>query len=245
MKIKTLIIDDEKLARDIIKNYLTNCKEIELIGEASNGFDALKKINTLKPDLIFLDIQMPKLNGFELLELIDNPPLIIFTTAYDEFAIKAFEVSATDYLLKPFSESRFNEAIKKVFKKFNTSSNSIPQQISIESISTQKLNRVVVKKQNNIIILSLEDIIYFEAQDDYVMIYTTKGKFLKQKTMKYFESNLTNDFYRIHRKYILNINYLDKIELNEKSTYQVILKNNLRLPVSKSGYDNLKIFLNQ
>lgn len=114
-RIRTIIIDDEQLARSITKSYLSKHVEIEIVAECSNGFDAIKKINEEKPDLIFLDIQMPKINGFEMLELLEDPPAIIFTTAYDQFAIKAFEVSAVDYLLKPFSEERFNEALKKSF----------------------------------------------------------------------------------------------------------------------------------
>lgn len=243
-KIKALIIDDEKLARDIVKNYLGKFSEIELIGECSNGFDAIKQINELTPDLIFLDIQMPKITGFEMLEVIDNPPVIIFTTAFDQYALKAFEVNATDYLLKPFSEERFAEAIQRAILQIHNKAEAAKKIADLLRQIEKKeefLERVVVKAGQKISIIPVSDIKYLEAQDDYVMIYSEKGNFLKQKTMKYFEENLDPaEFNRIHRSYIVKISDIKQIELFEKESYFVLLNDGKKLPVSKSGYQGLK-----
>jgi len=245
--IKVIIIDDESLARQISKNYLLRHDNIEIVAECSNGFDAIKKINERKPDIIFLDIQMPKLNGFEMLELIDNPPVIIFTTAYDHFAIKAFEVSAVDYLLKPFSEERFDQALKKAIKllddKFKQA-DSIRNIIAEHEKKIETLERVVIKDGGKINIIPVNEIKWIEAQDDYIMIHSDKGKFLKQKTMKYFEDHLDEtQFVRIHRSYIINLSYLQHLEQQETDSYKLILKNGQELPVSKTGLSRLKATL--
>jgi len=246
-KTKVLIVEDEKLAREIVKSYLKKYENIELVGECSNGFDALKQINELKPDLIFLDIQMPKITGFEMLEVLENPPVIIFTTAYDQYALKAFEVNATDYLLKPFSEVRFDEAIQKTFKLLGNKSEAAKKLENLSQTLEQKdekLERVVVKNGQNISIIPVDDIKYIEAQDDYTMLYTNKGNFLKQKTMKYFEENLDEkDFIRIHRSYFVKVTQIKQIELFEKESYRIILHDGNKLPVSKTGYQKLKEIL--
>jgi two-component system LytT family response regulator len=237
---KAIIIEDEPLARDLIKNYLANEDDIELIGEFDNGFSGLKAINELKPDLVFLDVQMPKLTGIELLELLDEFPKIIFTTAYDEYAIKAFELNATDYLLKPFSKERFSQALNKVREK-SSDIGELKKHIS----ETKQLDKIVVKSNDKIDIIQLNEILYFEAQDDYVMIYTKTGKFLKYETMKYLEEHLdVSKFIRIHRSFIINVNEMQKIEKFGKDNYQVILSGNINLSVSRSRYQDLKQFLN-
>lgn len=243
-KIRTIIIDDEKLAREITKGYLSKHPEIEIITECSNGFDAIKKINEDKPDLIFLDIQMPKISGFEMLELLEDPPAIIFTTAYDQYAIKAFEVSAVDYLLKPFSEERFNEALKKSYSliqdKFQQNS-AIKNIIDHHDEKIEFLERVVIKDGSKISIVPVESIKWIEAQDDYVMINSEQGRFLKKKTMKFFENHLDeNLFIRIHRSYIINADFIQHLEQKGKESYQLILKNGRELPVSKTGLSKLK-----
>jgi two-component system LytT family response regulator len=243
-KIRVIIIDDEKLAREITKSYLAKVPEIEIIAECSNGFDAIKKINEENPDLIFLDIQMPKINGFEMLELLEDPPAIIFTTAYDQFAIKAFEVSAVDYLLKPFSEERFNAALK---RSYTFLQDKYQQNSAIKNIIEQHderiefLERVVIKDGSKISILPVDSIKWIEAQDDYVMINSDQGRFLKKKTMKYFENHLDeNAFIRIHRSYIINADFIQHLEQKGKESYQLILKNGKELPVSKTGLTRLK-----
>jgi two-component system, LytTR family, response regulator len=243
-KIRTIIIDDEQLARSITKGYLSKHSEIEIIAECSNGFDAIKKINEKKPDLIFLDIQMPKINGFEMLELLEDPPAIIFTTAYDQYAIKAFEVCAVDYLLKPYSEERFNDALKKTYSFIH---DKLEQNSAIKNIiehndeKIEFLERVVIKDGSKITILPVDSIKWIEAQDDYVMINSEQGRFLKKKTMKYFENHLNeNMFIRIHRSYIINADYIQHLEQKGKESYQLILKNGKEFPVSKSGLSKLK-----
>lgn len=246
-KIKTLIIDDEQLGRDLIKSYLKKNEKYDILGECSNGFDGIKQINELKPDLIFLDIQMPKLTGFEMLELIETPPVIIFTTAYDQYALKAFDVNATDYLLKPFSEERFSDALIKAEKLLSDrklTDTKFNELIKTSETRHEALERVVVKNQHKITLVPVEDIKYIEAQDDYTMLYTEKGNFLKQKTMKYFEENLNQkDFIRIHRSYIVRLAQIKQIELLEKETYQISLHDGKKLPVSKNGYSKLKDLL--
>ncbi len=243
-KIKTIIIDDETLARQIIKKYISEHNEIELLAECSNGFEGVKTINELNPNLVFLDIQMPKLNGFEMLELIDNPPVIIFTTAYDQYAIRAFEVNAADYLLKPFSSERFEEALQKAklhFKNKSQQSEIVKDLIKHNQDTTEYLERIVIKDGPKIYIIPVDSVNYIEAQDDYVLIHSKEGNLLKQKTMKYFEEHLQpDDFLRIHRSYIVSIPRIKKIELVEKDTYKVILDDATGLPVSKTGYEKLK-----
>jgi len=240
-KLKAIIIDDEKLARDLIRNYLKQFDTIEIIDECENGFEGIKSINKNNPDLVFLDIQMPKLNGFEMLELIEENNNIIFTTAYDQYALKAFDVNAIDYLLKPFSKERFNEAVNKVIGKINNTNDPLTKNSFPELLSTdEKLKRIVVKKNNKIVIISVDKIKYLKAEDDYVDIVTPDGSFLKQNRMKYYEEHLPDPFIRIHRSYIANLNEIKEISLLEKDNHIIILKSGEKLPVSKSGYRKLK-----
>jgi two-component system, LytTR family, response regulator len=246
-RISAIIIDDETLARELIKRYTGHHPNVEVIFECSNGFEAIKKINENKPDLIFLDIQMPKINGFEMLELLEYPPVIIFTTAYDQYALKAFEVNAVDYLLKPFSQERFDEALNKAISCLENKSLEERKLKGLVKLYDQKkdfLDRIVVKDSQNISIIPLENIKYLEAQDDYVMIHTLTKKYLKQKTMRYFEEHLNpKDFIRIHRSFIVAVKEIKKIELAEKETYQVVLDDKKTLPLSRAGYNKLKDLL--
>jgi two-component system, LytTR family, response regulator len=242
MSIKAIIIDDEQPAREIIKHYLGVHDNITVIGEFSDGFAGIKGINELKPDLVFLDIQMPKLTGFEMLELLEATPYIIFTTAYDQYAIKAFEMNAVDYLLKPYSQERFNQALVKANERMAKAEKSTIKKLTEHLAENQEtLDRVVVKTGNKIKVIPEETILYIESQDDYVMIYTSEGKYLKQQTMKYFEQHLdTRHFIRIHRSYIANIDTIKQLELYEKNSYLAVLSNGAKLKVSDSGYKLLK-----
>jgi two-component system, LytTR family, response regulator len=238
--IRTIIVEDEHPARELLKKYLSEIPGLEILGECQNGFEAVKMINKEKPDLVFLDIQMPKLNGFEMLELLDDPPSVIFTTAYNQYAIKAFEVNAVDYLLKPYSEERLKEAVERGKEKIKAAvkENSVSLPSTIDG---SYIERIAVKSGANIHLITVDKIKYIEAQDDYVMIYTEEGKYLKQKTMKYYEENLNPDeFIRIHRSYIAALKEIKKIDLLEKDTYQITLSDKKKLPVSKSGYEKLK-----
>lgn len=196
MKLKAIIVDDEKLAREVIKNYLADHHAVEVAAECANGFEGIKKINEIKPDLVFLDIQMPKINGFEMLELIDDPPSIIFSTAFDHYALKAFEVNAVDYLLKPFSKERFNEALSKayVFLRDKSEQNRIIKNlISYCENKVGYLDKVIVRDGTEALAIPVEKIKWIEALDDRVMIYSDEGKYVKQKRMDYFESRLGSD----------------------------------------------------
>ncbi|GHE55436.1 MULTISPECIES: LytTR family transcriptional regulator DNA-binding domain-containing protein [Roseivirga] len=240
---KAIIIDDESLARELIKAYLKKFDQIEVIAECADGFEGLKAIQQHGPDLIFLDVQMPKITGFEMLELIDNPPVVIFSTAFDQYAIKAFELSAVDYLLKPYSESRFEEAVKKAIARVGQQSEQKQKLDKLQESRAEQdtLDRMVVKTGNKIQILSLKQIHHFEAQDDYVAIHSDQGKFLKLMRMKALENGLpTDDFVRIHRSHIVNVKHIEKLELYEKDSYILYLKNGQQLPVSRSGHSRLK-----
>ncbi|HOK98910.1 MAG TPA: LytTR family transcriptional regulator DNA-binding domain-containing protein [Bacteroidales bacterium] len=246
--IRAIIIEDEEPARMVLREYIKKFPHISIIAEIIDGFNAVKTINEQKPDLIFLDIQLPKLTGFEVLELIEHTPIIIFTTAYDQYAIQAFEKNAVDYLLKPFSEERFNTAIQKAIEKLavrQNDSTTVKKVVDYISSNPPHLDRIVVKTNSAIKVIPLEQVIYLEAQDDYVMIYTTGGKHLKEKTMKYFETHLPDrQFVRIHRSYIVNIDFIAQIEHFSKETYLAILKNGTKLKISESGYKLLRERLN-
>lgn len=246
MKKKVIIIDDEKLSRDVIKNYLEKHSDYEIMQECSNAFEGIRAINQLKPDLIFLDIQMPKITGFEMLELIEHRPQVIFSTAFDNYAIKAFEVNAVDYLLKPFSEARFNDALKKIEGKIFDSGESpdIEKMKRHFDNSDDFLHRIVIKKNNDIIIIPVDNINLIEAQDDYVQIYTQQGTYLNSRTMKYFETHLDpSEFIRVHRSFIIKILQIKRIEPFEKGSYRIITMDNIPIPVSKSGFAKLKEIL--
>jgi two-component system LytT family response regulator len=241
---RTILIDDESLARDIVKHYLSSFPDIEIVAECSDGFEGIKAITQHQPDFIFLDIQMPKINGFEMLELVEKHPAVIFTTAFDEYAIKAFEVNAVDYLLKPIEQSRFEQAIHKLPARLNGGDGNTKELLDSASLNPAQNNRVVVKKNGVIKIIAVTDIHYLEADDDYVKLSTTEGIFHKNKTMSFFEQTLeSSQFIRIHRSYIINLAQVTKIELKEKDSYIVLLKSDIWLPVSKTGYIKLKAAL--
>ena len=239
---KAIIIDDEILARSIVKEYLMNYPEIEVVQECNDGFEGIKAIQQHQPDLVFLDIQMPKINGFEMLELIEQPPAVIFTTAFEEYAIKAFESHAIDYLLKPFSKERFDKAIQKWQQQNQQERKTGTQQLlNTPGLNPAQQTRVVVKDNSKIKIIPITNIHYLEAADDYVKIHTAEGVFLKNKTMGYFEETMgMQNFIRIHRSYIINVQLITRIDPYEKENHLAILSIGVKLPVSKSGYAKLK-----
>ncbi|MBX2920603.1 MAG: LytTR family transcriptional regulator DNA-binding domain-containing protein [Chitinophagaceae bacterium] len=244
--IKTIIIDDEPLARNIVKEYLADYSRVEILEECNDGFEGVKAIMQHQPDLIFLDIQMPKINGFEMLELVEQPPAVIFTTAFDEYAIRAFEAHAIDYLLKPFSRERFDKAMQKWLQQHD---NNIRPSLSASLFETAAhtslhSNRIVVKTNNKIKIIPVHDIQYLEAADDYVKIHTAGGAYLKNKTMQYFEQLLDEHvFVRSHRSYIINMQHITRIDPYEKESYLALLNTGQKVPVSKTGYAKLKLML--
>ena len=242
--IRAIIIDDEKLARSLLRTFLLEIGEVEVIAEFENGFEGLKGITNLKPDLVFLDIKMPKLNGFEMLELLSELPHIIFITAYDQYAVKAFENNAVDYLLKPYSQDRLKVAVAKARELIANESkknNGIQSLLEEHDRQIESIDRIAVKTGTKIRIIFIEEVQYLESQDDYVMIYTDSGKYLKQKTMKYFERALpSQSFLRVHRSYLVRLDFVSQIELYEKDSYVIKLKSGQTIPVSKSGYSRLR-----
>ena len=241
--IKTILIDDEPLARSLVKEYLQAYADIQIMQECNDGFEGVKAIMQHQPDLIFLDIQMPKINGFEMLELLEPAPSVIFTTAFDEYAIKAFEAHAIDYLLKPFSKERFDKAVQKWMS--NRQQNTAQNNLQLLQENTQKhaeeQHRVVVKNGSNIRIIPVQDILYIEAYDDYVKIFTKDAHHLKKKTMSHFEQVLSNtEFLRVHRSYIVQLNQITRIEPFEKNNHIALLKTGAKIPLSRSGYLKLK-----
>lgn len=207
----------------------------------------MKALQELKPDLAFLDVQMPKLTGFEVLELLESAPVIIFSTAYDQYAIKAFELNATDYILKPYSKERFVQAVGKALEKLKSGISPQPEVQKILQSADEKeelLQRIAVKSRHKVHVVGVDEIIYLEAEGDYVMIHTKEGNYLKEKTMKYFETHLDpGKFIRIHRSYIVNAEAIERIELYDKETYSVLLKTGNKLRASTTGYKLLKQIL--
>ncbi|HMR92022.1 MAG TPA: LytTR family transcriptional regulator DNA-binding domain-containing protein [Chitinophagaceae bacterium] len=243
---KIIIIDDEVLARSLVKEYIEKHPQLEVVAECGDGFEGVKAIQQHQPDLIFLDIQMPKINGFEMLELLEHPPGIIFTTAFDEYAIRAFEAHAIDYLLKPFNQERFDRAIARwtEHKQSATAEKQTRELLETASQSPIQSQRVVVKNGSKIKIIPAHDILYLEAADDYVKIHTPEGYFLKNKTMGHFEQVLdTHHFVRCHRSYIINIQQITRIDPYEKDSQVALLRSGIRVPVSRSGYAKLKTVL--
>ena len=243
---RAIIIDDEPLAREVVKEYLDEYPDIEVVAECGDGFEGVKAVSHHLPDLIFLDIQMPKITGFEMLELLDSRPAVIFTSAFDEYAIKAFETHAVDYLLKPFAKARFKQAVDRWLNQKNLVEAKQQVQALLESQAASPVynERIVVKDRSTIKIIPATDVIYLEAYDDYVKIHTAGGTFLKNKTMSFFENSLDEkQFIRIHRSYIVQVPQITGLVPYEKESYKLLLKSGDSLPVSKTGYAKLKQIL--
>ncbi|MBX7150685.1 LytTR family transcriptional regulator DNA-binding domain-containing protein [bacterium] len=236
-RFSALIVDDEMLARQMIREYLQKYSHIDTIAEAANGFEAVKMIAELRPDLIFLDIQMPKLNGFEVLELAERRTGVIFVTAYDQFALKAFEIHALDYLLKPFSEQRFDEALKHALEHLG---DELPADI-VQKPANEFLERILIREGTKVHVIPVDTIDFIEAQDDYVQIVADGKSYLKQQALSELESQLPlAQFVRIHRSYIVNIERIGGIELYAKDSRIATLKNGKQIPISRSGYQKIK-----
>jgi two-component system LytT family response regulator len=245
VKIAAVIVDDEELARAILREYLGAHPEIEIVAECANGFEAVKAVSELTPDLLFLDIQMPKLNGFEVLELMGPGPAVIFVTAYDQYALRAFEVHAVDYLLKPFTPQRLAEALERARQRMERNEASpVPALVKQARASAKPVERVLVKDGSRVHVIPVEKIDYIQAQDDYVGIKAGGKEYLKQDTMAELESLLPPErFIRIHRSYILNIDRLMRLEPYAKDSRVAILADGTQLPVSRAGYAKLKPLL--
>lgn len=238
---KVIIIDDEPLARNLIREYLEDQADITIVSECGDGFEGIKQIHQYQPDLIFLDIKMPKINGFEMLEVLDESPLVIFTTAYDEYAIKAFESNAVDYLLKPFSKDRFLMALKKCIAAEKTKHFLSNPEASTSIDHNPFSERIVIKHNGNILILQTDDILFIESYDDYVKLHTINQIYVKKKTMSFYEKHLNPmKFIRIHRSYIVNIKSISELKNSGSDTVHLVMENGTKLSVSRNGYAKLR-----
>jgi two-component system LytT family response regulator len=238
---RAVIVDDEELARKVLREYLAAHSSIEVVAECANGFEAVKAMADLKPDLLFLDIQMPKLDGFEVLELVDAPPAVVFVTAYDRYAIRAFEVRAVDYLLKPFTAERLAEAVARASEKVSRAEPlDVRGLIADARPAGSSLERILVRDGSQVHVIPVDQVDYIEAQDDYAAIHTGARSYLKEQPLSELDAALDpSRFVRIHRSYILNLDRLARIELYAKDSRIVILQDGKRLPLSRSGYAKL------
>jgi two-component system LytT family response regulator len=239
--LRVVLVDDEPLARAVIREYLKAHPGVEVIAECGNGFEAVKAVTDLSPDLMFLDVQMPKLDGFEVLELIGRSVPVVFTTAFDTYALRAFEVHAVDYLLKPFDEARFAEALSRARTRIQAQDVlAVDELVADARPRTGPVERVLIRDGSQVHVLPVERIDYVEAQDDYVCFKADGKEYLKDQTMAAVEASLDpNRFVRIHRSYLLNIERIARVELYAKDSRVAILRDGRRLPVSRAGYARL------
>jgi len=245
-KLTALIVDDEELARLVLRELLKTHPEIALVAECANGFEALKAIAEHKPDLIFLDVQMPKLSGFDVLELVGSETAVIFVTAYDQYAMRAFEVHAVDYLLKPVGRERFESALERAKSRVGTKMPAAADLAAAARGPKQFLERIVVKDGTRVTLIPVAKLDYAEAQDDYVALASEGKKHLKQQTIAGLESCLDPEqFVRVHRSYLVNLERVVRIEPYGKDSRLAILSDGTRLPVSKAGYARLQALLEQ
>ncbi len=236
MNTTCLIVDDEKLARDLLREYLEGYPEITIVGECAKGSDAVEQINKLKPDILFLDVQMPGMNGFDVLDEIDHEPYVIFTTAYDQYAIKAFEKNAVDYLLKPLDEERFRSAVNRALKRKTTEKGSVEELLkSLKPDSRSFETHIFVQKSEKLFNLPVEDIVYLEASGDYTIITTKNDQFVSSSGIGKLEEIMDPDtFIRVHRSTIININMLKEIERHFNGGMVVKMQNGKSFPVSRT-----------
>jgi two-component system LytT family response regulator len=238
---RIIIVDDEMLARGVVREYLSEHADVEIVAECANGFEAVKAITELSPDLVFLDIQMPKLDGFEVAELAGSKTRYIFATAFDQYAIKAFEFHALDYLLKPFSQQRFDQALAHARTNIGAGGEAVEKMVREASGRSKPLSRVLIRDGAKVHVINADKIESIEAQDDYVQIHSEGKSYLKNQRMTELEGQLdAEQFLRIHRSYIVNIAHVERIEQATKDSYAAILKDGSKLPISRTGYQKIK-----
>ena len=248
-RMRTVIVDDEAPARGLLREYLGAEPDVEVVAECANGFEALKRIGETTPDLVLLDVQMPKLDGFEVLELLEHPPAVVFVTAYDEYALKAFEVHAVDYVMKPVGRERLAEAIRQVRARLASAGAAVPGPSPLALAVAARApgrftERVLVKDGANVHVIPVERVDWIEAQDDYAGIRTEGKTYLKTQTLAEIAAGLDPArFVRIHRSYVLNVERLARLELYAKDSHVAFLKDGKQLPVSRAGYARLRELL--
>jgi len=239
-RLRVAIVDDEALARAVLREYLSPMLDVEIVAECANGFEAVKVVAEQHPDLLFLDVQMPKLDGFEVLELVGRDVAVVFVTAYDQYAIRAFEVHAVDYLLKPFSPERLAEALNRARERLRRGERPAVEDLAATARPATRPGRVLVRDGSRVHVLATEKIDYVQAQDDYVAFRCEGKEYLKEQTLAQVEATLDPArFVRIHRSYLLNLDRLARVELDERESRVAVLTDGRRLPVSRSGYARL------
>jgi len=239
--IQALIVDDEMLARRLLREYLQTHDDVEIIGECDNGFDAVKAITDLRPDLVFLDIQMPRLTGLEVLELTQRDHGVIFTTAYDQYALKAFDLRAVDYLLKPFAQARFDEALARARTLMGQTSTGLQ---ALAAQPPGKLERLLIRDRNQVHVLALDTVACVEAQDDYICIHSQGKSYLKTQSLSELEARLDPAlFVRVHRSWIINLGHLKNIERLAKDSFVAVLHSGQQIPISRAGHERVKALI--
>jgi two-component system, LytTR family, response regulator len=245
--LRVAIVDDEELARRLVREYLTDVEDVEVVAECANGFEAVKVVTEVRPDLLLLDVQMPKLTGFEVVELIGREQAVVFVTAYDQYALRAFEVHAVDYLLKPFERDRLLEALARARARLASREPSRAPEVAAAAVAEARprpLERVLVRDGSKVHVVPVGRIDYVQAQDDYVSIRTEGRELLKEQTLGDLEAALDPArFVRIHRSYLLNVDRLARVEPASKDSRVAILKDGTELPVSRTGYQRLEQLL--
>jgi two-component system LytT family response regulator len=245
VRLRIAIVDDEELARAVVREYLSAMPDVEVVAECGNGFEAVKAVSELQPDLLILDVQMPKLNGFEVLELVGRDVAVVFVTAYDQYAIRAFEVHAVDYLLKPFSAERLAAAIDRVRERLGHGEAPPPPPLAAGGQPAGgQTPRILVRDGPRVHVLPVEKIEYVQAQDDYVCFHCEGKEYLKEQTLGEVEASLDPaKFVRIHRSFVLNLDRLARVELDLRENRFAILSDGRKLPISRAGYGRLNALL--
>ena len=245
MRLRVAIVDDEDLARAVVREYLTAIPEVEVVAECANGFEAVKAVSELQPDLLILDVQMPKLNGFEVLELVGRDVAVVFVTAFDQYAIRAFEVHAVDYLLKPFGADRLAAAIDRVRERLGRGETVPVQELAADGQPSQgHARRILVRDGPRVDVLAVEKIEYVQAQDDYICVRCEGKEYLKEQALGDLERQLDPaKFVRIHRSFVLNLDRLARVETDERENRIAILSDGKRLPISRAGFARLSTLL--
>lgn len=237
--LRVLVVDDEPLARQIARDYAQAVEGVVVVGECANGYEAVKAVSDAVPDVILLDVQMPRLSGFDVLELIGAGQAVIFATAHDEFALKAFDVHAVDYLLKPFSQTRMAEALARARDRLSTPRGAGTESLR-EAMRLVRVERILVRDGHKVHIVAVDTLDYVQAQDDYVMLHAGGRSLLKEQPLASLEAQLDPArFVRIHRSYLINLARLERVELEAKDRRVVVLRSGVRLPISRSGHQRL------
>ncbi len=247
-RLQVLIVDDEELARRLSLEYLRAHPDLDVIGECETGLEAVDAINRLNPDLVLLDIQMPQLSGLEVLELTGRRSGVIFTTAYDQYALKAFDLHAVDYLLKPYSQQRFDEALSKARKLLMQESS--PTSSATQALETllaqqsEKLQRLLIRDRGQVHVVPLESIDYVEAQDDYILVHAAGKSYMKTQSLSELEGQLdAGKFVRVHRSFLVQISAVQSLEKTSKDSQVAILKSGAQVPVSRAGNERIRALL--